>query len=303
MPDQTPTVYLDPHSPPPVVTGRPDEIAEGVFVVPDGRVPLVPNVGVIVGTRAALVIDVGLGPRSGSRVHDMARELAGDRLLLVTLTHFHPEHGFGVQAFDDGTIVYNRAQHEEFREKAAGYLDNFRGLGDAVAHELEDVEFVNPHIVYDGAVDLDLGGKLVQLRQRGPAHTRGDQSIFLPDDGILFTGDLSENRFLPIVPFFAPYDVDVDGSQWMRVLDELKGLDPQTVVPGHGELAGPGLLTTTSEYLAMLKSETERLADEGQDADTIIARLTPQIVDRYPSWDTSETWRIALGIQSFLVGR
>jgi glyoxylase-like metal-dependent hydrolase (beta-lactamase superfamily II) len=129
MPDQTPTVYLDPHSPPPVVTGPPKEIADGVFVVPDGRVPLVPNVGVIVGTRAVLVIDVGLGPHSGSRVHDMARELTGDRLLLVTLTHFHPEHGFGAQAFDDATIVYNRPQHEEFREKAAGYLDTFRGLG------------------------------------------------------------------------------------------------------------------------------------------------------------------------------
>ena len=300
MPDQTPTVYLDPHSPPPVVNGKPKEIADGVFVVPDGRVPLVPNVGVIVGTRAALVIDVGLGPHNGSSVHDMARELTGDRLLLVTLTHFHPEHGFGAQAFDDVTIVYNRPQHEEFREKAAGYLDTFRGLGDAVAHELEDVEFVDPHIVYDGAADLDLGGKVVQLRQRGPAHTRGDQSIFLPDARILFTGDLTENRFLPIFPFFPPYDVDVDGSRWMRVLDELKGLDPQTVVPGHGELADPGLLTTTSEYLAMLKSETERLADEGQDADTIIATLTPQIVDRYPNWDTSETWRIALGIQSLL---
>src|SRR3979490_1822973 len=103
MPDQTPTVCGDPHSSPPVVNGKPEEIGDGGLVVPDGRGPLVPNVGVIVGTRAALVIDVGLGPHSGSRVHHMARELTGDRLLLVTLTHFHPEHGFGAQAFDDVT--------------------------------------------------------------------------------------------------------------------------------------------------------------------------------------------------------
>src|SRR4030081_902615 len=175
-----------------------------MIVQTEWRVHLIPNVGVIVGTRAALVIDVGLGPHSGSSVHDMARELTGNRLLLVTLTHFHPEHGFGAQAFDDVTIVYSRPQHEELREKAAGYLDTFRSLGDAVARELEEVEFVDPHIVYDGAVDLDLGGKIVQLRQRGPAHTRGDQSIFLPDDRILFTGDLTENRLLPIFPFFPP---------------------------------------------------------------------------------------------------
>jgi hypothetical protein len=56
MADQTPTVYVDPHSQPPVVNGKPKEIADGVFVVPDGRVPLVLNVGVIVGTRATLVI-------------------------------------------------------------------------------------------------------------------------------------------------------------------------------------------------------------------------------------------------------
>src|ERR687891_2891947 len=104
---------------PPVVSGSPEEIADGVFVVPDRRVPFVPNIGVIVGQRAALVIDAGLGPRSGSVVHQIARELAGDRPLFLTLTHFHPEHGYGAQAFlEAATIVYNRWQREEFLQKA-----------------------------------------------------------------------------------------------------------------------------------------------------------------------------------------
>src|SRR4030088_790886 len=185
---------------PPVVTGRPIEIASGVFVIPDGGVELVPNVGVIVGDRAALVVDTGLGPRNGAIVRAIAENLAGDRPLFLTLTHFHPEHGFGAQAFADATIIYNRTQHEEFRQKANGYLDTFRALGPAVREQLEDVEFVDPQVVYDGGADLDLGGKLAQLRTVAPAHSPGDQFFFLPAERILFTGDLVENRFSPIFP-------------------------------------------------------------------------------------------------------
>ncbi|HEV3485757.1 MAG TPA: MBL fold metallo-hydrolase, partial [Vicinamibacterales bacterium] len=78
---------------PPVVGGNPEEVADGVFVITDRRVPLVPNVGIIVGDRAALVVDTGMGPRNGVVVFEAARKLAGDRSLFLTLTHFHPEHG------------------------------------------------------------------------------------------------------------------------------------------------------------------------------------------------------------------
>jgi glyoxylase-like metal-dependent hydrolase (beta-lactamase superfamily II) len=285
---------------PPVVHGSPVEVAEGVFVIPDGRVPLVPNVGVIVGDRAALVVETGLGPRNGAIVRQIAGRLAGERPLFLTLTHFHPEHGYGAQAFGDATIVYNRAQHEEFRAKANGYLQTFRGLGDAVAEQLEGVEFVDPHLVYEGGADLDLGGRMVQLRTWGRAHSRGDQVVFLPADRVLFTGDLVENRFYPIFPFFPPYDVDVDGRHWIAVVEELRRLNLRVVVPGHGEVADAGLLAATQEYLTLLMSETKRLADEGNNVEAIIAALAVQFRTRYPDWDTSEPWRIATGVQTFL---
>jgi len=291
---------VDTTAPPPVVTGHPVELADGVFVIPDGRVPLVPNIGVIVGDWAALVVESGLGPRSGANAYRIARTLAGDRPLLLTFTHFHPEHGFGAQAFRDATILYNRAQHEEFRQKAQGYLETFRGLGGAIAAELDGVEFVDPHVVYDGGADLDLGGKLAQLRTMGPAHSRGDQIVFLPAERVLFTGDLVEDRFYPIFPFVPPYDVDVDGQGWIRVVEELQRLDPRIVVPGHGEVGDSGLLGTTHEYLTFLQSETKRLAGEGHAADAIIAALAPQLQKRYPDWDTSEPWRIVTGVQTFL---
>lgn len=298
--EHTATPELDTTAPPPIVHGHPMEIAEGVFVIPDGRVPLVPNIGVIVGDRAALVVDAGLGPHSGAVVHQIARELAGDRPLYLTLTHFHPEHGFGAQAFHDATILYNRTQHEEFRQKADGYLQQFRGLSDAVAAQLEGVEFVEPHVVYDGGADLDLGGRVVQLRTWGPAHSRGDQTVFLPGERVLFTGDLVENRFYPIFPYFPPYDVDVDGANWIKVVEALQNLKPRIVVPGHGEHSGAGLLATTHEYLTLLRSEVNRLAAEGHGEGEIIAALGAQLQARYPDWDISEPWRIATGVQTFL---
>ena len=157
---------------PPVVSGAPEEIADGVFVVPDGRVPLVPNIGVVVGDRAALVVDAGMGRRNGQAVYAIAKELAGDRPLLLTITHFHPEHGFGASELHDATIVYNREQHDEFRDKAQAYVEMFRTFGPLVAEQLEDVELVEPDVVYDGSADVDLGGKVVQLRTWGLAHTR-----------------------------------------------------------------------------------------------------------------------------------
>ena len=296
----TETYALHTTAPPPIINGEPLEVAPGVFVIPDGRVPLVPNIGVIVGDRAALVVDCGLGPKNGVISHKIARNLAGDRPLFLTLTHFHPEHGFGAQAFGDATILYNRTQHEEFRQKAEGYLQQFRSLGADAAGQLEGVEFVNPHVVYDGDADLDLGGKLVQLRTKGPAHSGGDQIIFLPVERILFAGDLAETRFYPIFPFFPPYDVNVDANKWITVLEDLQRLDPKIVVPGHGELADTGLLATTQEYIILLQSEVKRLAGEGKSAEETIAVLGPQLHTRYPDWDTSEPWRLALGVQMFL---
>jgi hypothetical protein len=75
------------------------EIASGVYVITDRRVRLVPNIGIIFGSGSALVVDTGMGPVKGQKVLGCAKKLAGGRPLILTLTHFHPEHGFGAQVF------------------------------------------------------------------------------------------------------------------------------------------------------------------------------------------------------------
>jgi glyoxylase-like metal-dependent hydrolase (beta-lactamase superfamily II) len=284
--------------PPPILRTEPVEIAPGVFVLPDERVPLVPNVGIVLGDRNALVIDTGMGPRNGAHVLAHARELAAGRRLLLTLTHFHPEHGFGAHVFaDEATIVYNRSQADELRAKGGAYVEMFKGFGEAVAAELEGVEFVEPDVTYDGEADLELGGRTVQLRTWGLAHTRADQVVFLPGERILFTGDLVETRQFPIFPYFPPDDTDVDGGRWIDVLERLAALEPAIVVPGHGEVGDAGLLTAARDYLRFVQTETGRLADKGHGADAIVATLEPELRSRYANWDSPE-W-IGFAIRCF----
>ena len=244
--------------PSPVISADPVEIADGVYVIPDGRVPLVPNVGIVLGARAALVVDTGMGPANGERVLEHARALAGDRSLILTLTHFHPEHGFGAQVFEeDALIVYNAAQRDELAEKGEAYIRMFRGFGESVAEQLQDVRLVGPHIAYDGpSAEIDLGGRIVRLLTWGLAHTKGDQVVHLPDESIVFGGDLFETRMFPIVPYFPPDDSDVDGDLWAEVLGRVVDLSPATVVPGHGEVTDVGLVEAVRDYLVAVRAET-----------------------------------------------
>jgi glyoxylase-like metal-dependent hydrolase (beta-lactamase superfamily II) len=284
--------------PAPVVNGTPQEVASGVYVVPDGRVPLVPNVGIVLGDDTALVVDTAMGPRNGARIHELARGLAADRRLLLTITHFHPEHGYGAQEFGDATIVVNRAQVDEFHDKAAAYLEMFRTFGPAVAEQLEGVELVEPDEVYDGDVhELDLGGRRVELRTWGLAHTRGDQVVWLPEERVLFTGDLVEERCFAIFPYFPPEDADVDGERWLAMLERLEELGPVVVVPGHGGVGGVEVVRTAHEYITQLRDEAHRLRSEGVPVDAAAEQLDAFFRGLHPDWVQPE-W-IGFGVRHF----
>ena len=88
------------------------EIAPGVIVIPDQYIDLVPNIGIVIGTDAVLVVD--RGRENGQRVLQKAMEVSGSKALLLTTTHFHPEHAFGTQAFKGhATILTNTTQADE----------------------------------------------------------------------------------------------------------------------------------------------------------------------------------------------
>jgi len=278
-------------APAPVVDpGAIKEIAPNVFVISDRRIPLVPNIGIILGADAALVVDTGMGPANGRKVLEVARRLAGRRPLVLTLTHFHPEHGFGAQAFKGvARIHYNRSQRDELQAKGEGYLGMFKTFGPAVAAALEETELVLPDDVYEEAsTTIDLGGRKVELRTWGLAHTGGDQVVWLPQERILFTGDLAEERIFPIFPWFPPDDADIDAARWASILSEVIAWDPAIVVPGHGDIGGAEILAAVRNYMIDLGVRVAAERASGKQADAIVAELAPKIRAEYPDWSAPE---------------
>src|ERR1041384_4493400 len=122
-------------------------IREGVTVklgphthaIPDGSVPLVPNVGIVVGSRATLVVDTGLGRRNGETVlREVAKVSRNDQLYIVT-THFHAEHTMGYTAFPaSAQYVNSTIQEAEFAEAGMRQVETFASRFPASAELLKD---------------------------------------------------------------------------------------------------------------------------------------------------------------------
>jgi glyoxylase-like metal-dependent hydrolase (beta-lactamase superfamily II) len=268
------------------------EIAPGVIVLPDPHIDLVPNIGIVIGTDAVLVVDCGMGRENGKRVLHKAKEVAGEKPLLLTTTHFHPEHAFGAQAFKGHAIIItNTTQADELQEKGAFYLNLFRDMGPEVRELLEGVELVMPDETYQGERTIDLGGKLVVLRELS-GHTRGDQIVFLPHEQVLFTGDLVENSLFPIFP-----DQDAHGKQWIESLAHMIRLSPTTVVPGHGEVGTVKLLQEFEDYMIFVRQEVNQRVKEGQALEIIDQEAARIIKERYLEWE-NDMW-IPFAIRSF----
>ncbi|WP_412516607.1 MBL fold metallo-hydrolase [Actinomadura madurae] len=267
------------------VTGA-EEIDRDLLVIPNRRVPLVPNIGVIGGTHSVLVVETGLGTDNAEAVLKFAADHAGGRKLYLTTTHFHPEHAFGAHVFgEEATYLANEAQADDLATRGAGYLGMFTGLAETVARRLEGVDVVAPDVVYRDSYDLDLGGRRVELRAAGRAHSRGDQVVTVPDAGVMFTGDLVESGQFAIFPWFPPHDTDVSGVRWIAVMERLAAARPRTVVPGHGHIGGPRLLADVRDYLRLLRDETWVRRDSAMSEETIIEEVRALMLDRHPEWE------------------
>jgi glyoxylase-like metal-dependent hydrolase (beta-lactamase superfamily II) len=174
-----------------VPSGKTREIAEHIYVIPDQRVNLVPNIGIIIGRDGVLVIDTGMGPKNAETVLGEVKKITSQRIAYLTVTHFHPEHGMGAQAFPPGTtIIYPMAQKAELLEKGADIVSMFKGFSPEIADLLKPVRITMPNVTFTEEAEVDLGDVSVQLLHWGPAHTRGDEFVFLPKQSILFGGDV-----------------------------------------------------------------------------------------------------------------
>src|SRR5438105_13871708 len=133
-----------------------------------------PNIGIIVGTHATLVVDTGLGPKNGATVARVAARLSNGQKLFLTTTHFHPEHAAGEAAFPAGTILIRDAvQQREVTEHGAEMIDLFRGRSAQNAELLSGVSLRAPDIVFNDEATLDIGVVTAKLLWLAEGHTKG----------------------------------------------------------------------------------------------------------------------------------
>src|SRR5262245_26824839 len=265
--------------PPPLI--KPEglrQVSAHVHVIPDNSVPMVPNVGIIVGEQAVLVVDTGLGPPNGATVLNVAQKLGGSRALYVVVTHFHPEHDLGAQAFPaTAKMIRSTDQQKDIAEFGLQTAQNFASRSAVNAELLKGAEFRKADITFEKDYELDLGGVKARLSAMGPNHTRGDIAIWVEPDRILFSGDIAM-RAQPA--FASPYS---SLRQWLASLDRLEALKPALIVPSHGPTGEEtAFITGYRAYLTEVRDRTAAAKRAGGGIDQAVETVTSAFDGRAP---------------------
>jgi glyoxylase-like metal-dependent hydrolase (beta-lactamase superfamily II) len=253
------------------------KISAHVTVIADDNAPLVPNVGIVVGTRATLIVDTGLGDRNGRTVLAAARKASGNTEFYVTATHYHPEHDLGATAFPPNAKMLRwREQQKEVDEQGADITKRFAGFSSGIAELLKDAKFRPADLVFDDGITLDLGGVHVRIWGVGPTHTRGDTVFYVEEDKVLFAGDV-------VMPVFVAANGQYSSvAKWLADLDEFAKLAPTNVIPAHGRMGGVELVTRQREYLAAVQSGAAAAKREGKSAEDAVKQLADSLVAKFP---------------------
>lgn len=282
------------------------------------------NAGLVTGAGSSLLVDTLYDLALTERMLSTLRRLVpGGRIDTVVNTHANGDHCWGNQLVGEARIVASRAAAEEMLElspkRMAAFVQLARFVAGAgapgkkllalldrlgvpkVAAVAEAAAFVVeafgafefggitlrlPDATFEGRLELTVGGKRVELIQVGPAHTKGDVIAYLPDQRVVFTGDIL---------FVGSHPVMWEGpvANWMAACDRLLALDADVVVPGHGPVTTKAFVQQTKDYWQGLVDAAKRGLDAGATADEIARELYLQGHD---GW--SEASRVAVNMDT-----
>jgi glyoxylase-like metal-dependent hydrolase (beta-lactamase superfamily II) len=262
-------------APPLVRENATEKISEHVYVIPDNNVGMVPNVGIIVGTRGTLVVDTGLGPRNGQTIVREMQKVSKTPELYLASTHVHPEHDLGAGGFPAHTkMIRSQAQVKEIADTGLEMAKRFSGFSPLNAELLKDVQFRQADITFDQEHVLDLGNVRVRIVALGYNHTRGDQGFFVEPDAVLFSGDV----VMTALP-------NVGGStirQWLSSQQRFEKLQPKRIVPSHGPMGDMSMIANTRTFLQTVQRRVAELKKQGKTLDETTAAVTMELQDKYP---------------------
>ncbi len=231
-----------------------------------------PNAGFVVTTDGVVVIDALASPRQGEQLLRTIRRITDRPIAWLVLTHHHPDHHFGA-------VVLRKAgarviAHPDKRSLAseggedALIADWVRVVG---LDAMRGFEFADtPDRPVTGSDTLRLGGKSLVILHPGPGHSPGDLLVWLPEERVLFAGDVLVEDGVSMV-------VDGSSSHLVRVLDTVGAMNARVVVPGHGAIpARPAdLVRRTRSYLTGLQGDMRAALEKGVPMRRAMASLPP----------------------------
>lgn len=265
-------------------------ISPHVHVIPAQGRPGVPNVGIVVGSRAALVIESGFGEDNGKTVLEETRRIAGDIPIYVIATHFHPEHIGGEQAFPaSATILRPAAQQQEIEASGGKLIELFRSLSADNALLLEGFSYRPADISFNGQMQLNLGGVVVEIIKAGPAHTDGDIALFVRDDGVLFTGDVVQQNYAPVL-----VGEQSTPASWLAQIDMLEKLPARIIVPSHTAVTGRAAFNDMRDTVRFLRDRWAEIKASELTGKAAEDRLVADFQARFPACGNAEFVRASI---------
>jgi cyclase len=256
------------------------------------------NAGLVSNGEQSLLIDTLFDlPRTQRMLDEMARATPAARHIdTVVNTHANGDHCYGNELVGDARIIASTASAEEMNEITpevmAALLKSADDIGEAGrflrkafgAFEFEGIRATPPTETFNGRLDLEIGDHSVELIEVGPAHTRGDVIVYVPNSKAVFTGDILFIEGTPIM-----WEGPV--ANWIDACDVIAALEPEVIVPGHGPLTDVKGALSVRDYLVYVRDEARKRYDAGMSARE--AALDIQLGD-YSAWLDSE--RIAVNV-------
>jgi glyoxylase-like metal-dependent hydrolase (beta-lactamase superfamily II) len=225
------------------------------------------NAGFIVTPAGVVVIDALGSPALAQRLLGEIRKITPLPITDVIVTHYHADHIYGLQTFKalGARIVAHHAAGEYLNSEAA-QLRLIASREELAPWINEQTRLIAPDVWLDGDIDFKIGGVLLQVRAVGSSHTPEDLVIYLPQEKVLFAGDLVFRSRIPYVG-------KADSRHWIAALGSLIELGATTIVPGHGPLSTEARqdMQLTRDYLNYLRTTMGKAARELEPFDDAFA--------------------------------
>ncbi len=238
-----------------------------------------PNTGIVVGDDAVMVIDTQATPVMAQDVIRRIREVTDKPIRYVVLSHYHAVRVLGASGYRPEHVIASRDTYDLIVERGEADMKSEIERFPRLFRAVESVPGLTwPTQVFEGRMTLWLGKLRVDIMQLGRGHTKGDTVVWLPDEKILFSGDLVEYGA-------TPYTGDAYLTDWPATLDAVAALLPEKLVPGRGaslmdRRAVKAGLDGTRAFITQMFGAVREGAAAGKDLRTVYrdtyARLKPQ---------------------------